>query len=154
MDYVVENVGLRGKLAIRMSKMGNAQLLLDGVSAPKGPKRGTYLLQKTDGTQATAKLATSYSRVVPTLDLDGVKHEMGPKVPTGFIVLSLLPLGLLAVGGALGGACGAGAWMLNQSVIRSSMSNLGKITVMLGLTAAAIILWLIFVTIFQLAINK
>lgn len=37
-------------------------------------------------------------------------------------IVCALPIGLIAVGGAIGGACGGAAWVVNQKIMRSNSS--------------------------------
>lgn len=143
MDYPLERSDLVGRVVVRMSTLGGAKIFLNDQPAPRGPKRGTFALPKTDGTQATAKLLPAFNRIVPCVDVDGIKHELGPKVNTGLLILSMIPFGLVGVGGALGGLCGGVGWGINQAVLRTSQPTIAKVLIMLGVTIVASALWFV-----------
>lgn len=153
MDYPFESSEVEGKVVLRLSMLGAAKLFLNDQPAPRGDKHGTFRLPKTNGGEATVRIVPSFGRTVPTLEVDGVKHELGEKVAMGMMVMSFLPLGLIAVGGALGGACGGAGWAVNQSVLRSQHSSAIKVLIMLGVTLGAIALWIALATMFHAAVS-
>lgn len=53
------------------------------------------------------------------------------------LVLSLLPIPLLPIGGAIGGAIGAAAIYVNLSLARKSFGTRAKVLAMLGVTLAS-----------------
>lgn len=152
MDYPFERPDLAGRVVVRVSTIGAPKLLVNDQPAPRGPKRGTFALLKTDGTHATVKLLPAFNRVVPSVEVDGVETELGPKVNVGLLIVCFIPFGLVGIGGALGGLCGGAGWAINQAVLRSSHSTMAKVLIMLGVTLTAGVLWLVLVTVFRTAI--
>ncbi len=64
-----------------------------------------------------------------------------PPVPRVLVVLSFLPLVLVPIGGLLGGMIGGVAAAINVVVARGRLGVPAKVAVILGLTAAAILLY-------------
>jgi hypothetical protein len=59
-----------------------------------------------------------------------------------------LPIALVAVGGAIGGACGGAAWAINRSVFLKTQQPVLRYVWTGLISAAAVIVYLILVTIF------
>jgi hypothetical protein len=153
MDYPFEGPDLAGRVVARVSTLTAPKLFFNDQPAPRGPKRGTFVLPKTDGTEATARLLPAFNRVVPNLEVDGVKHELGPKLNTGLLIMSAIPIGLVGIGGALGGLCGGTGWAINQAVLRSSHPTIVKVLIMVGVTLFTGLLWFVLVTLFRAAVR-
>lgn len=85
--------------------------------------------------------------MVPALEIDGVKHNIVEKLPWYQYALAFIPLLMIFGGGALGGAIGGMATVLNLHSFRSEESDLMKYLKVLGVTAMAyfIVLALSFV---------
>ena len=136
----VDIAGLGANITYQPPGMfSGGKVLLNGQPAPKGGKRGTVLVPAADGTQIEAKLQHSFTQA--SLEVNGVKHALGPKVHTGLMVVAALPLGLIAVGGLLGGLCGGAAFGVNSSIARSDLNPALKIAAMLAVGCAAAVLY-------------
>lgn len=59
------------------------------------------------------------------------------------MVLSLLPLGLLFIGGAIGGALGALGMVTNVKIAKTQLPTAGKAAAMLGVGLAAVVIFLV-----------
>ncbi|WP_457028808.1 hypothetical protein [Kitasatospora sp. P5_F3] len=68
--------------------------------------------------------------------------------------LSILPMGLLIVGGAIGGALGAGALFLNTSIARKPLATPVKALAMVGVTLGATLAYLIIKGLLTSALNR
>ena len=112
MAFDVEINGLKPGIQFEPQTLfGAPKLLVDGQPAPKATTRNKVLLPTVDGAQVEAKLYPGFTQT--TVELDGVKHPVGPKVPFGLMLVAALPLGLIAIGGLLGGLCGGLAFGLS-----------------------------------------
>ncbi len=58
------------------------------------------------------------------------------------LILALLPLGLVAVGGALSGGIGAAGMLINLKIARRDLRAASKAALMLGVLLAAVIAFL------------
>ncbi len=132
MAFDVDIDGLKPGIQFEAQTLfGAPKLLVDGQPAPKAPTRGKVLLPSLNGSQVEARLYPGFTQT--TVEIDGVKHPVGPKVPFALMLVAALPLGLIAVGGLLGGLCGGLAFGLNSSVARSDRSTVAKVAIMLAL---------------------
>lgn len=69
------------------------------------------------------------------------------------LVLTLLPLALIALGGLIGGAVGGGAAWVNLKIARSAMPAAVQALVMIVVAGAAYLVWLVVVAIIASAIG-
>ncbi|MDT0411063.1 MULTISPECIES: hypothetical protein [Streptomyces] len=65
------------------------------------------------------------------------------------LVLSLLPIPLLPIGGAIGGAIGAAAIYVNLSLARKPFGTRAKVLAMLGVTLASYLVCFLVVALAQ-----
>ena len=98
-----------------------ARLLQDGEPAPKGPGRGTFLLRRDDGGEATARFRPSPFVIdpVPTLEIDRRRIELVRPFRWYELVWLAVPVVLVFVGGALGGIVGVVAAAGNAQIMRT-----------------------------------
>jgi hypothetical protein len=115
-DFPVEIPHVRGELILRYSgPWKGTQLMLDG--APLKPKWGKFLLPIDDGGTVKAQMnAFDLRAIVPTLKVGETVYRVGPQIPAALGAYAYLPILLLFVGGALGGALGALGAGLNRAV--------------------------------------
>ncbi len=154
-EPTVEVPGIEGHVSVSAAGLFSAPtILLDGKPAPAGPDRGTVLLPRMSGGTATARLTSTLYDVSPVIEVDGVKHILGPKVPAWLGFIAILPIGLLFAGGAIGGLLGALAVGINQKVVRGSWSVSLKAVSMLGVGFAALVLMIVAAMAIRLAIGR
>jgi hypothetical protein len=65
-----------------------------------------------------------------------------------------LPLALIGVGGAIGGACGGMAWAVNKTVFKKPKNPVLQYLVTGLISASAVVLWLVFGTAFVLFFKR
>lgn len=58
-----------------------------------------------------------------------------------------IPFLLVIIGGAIGGACGGGAWALNQQIMRSERPAAMRYLLIALSSAGAVVAWLAVVTV-------
>ena len=120
------------------------RLLVDGKPAHE-VERGRYTIPGKHGVTLTVKLATSFSQVLPVLDVNGTRYPVGPPLNPGYVVLIFAPMVLVFLGGLIGGLCGGLAAGLNSEIARSELSAPLKVLAMLAAAAAAVGVWLTIV---------
>lgn len=153
--YVVEVPEIAGTLTIEVAGLfGGPTLFLDGAPAPSGLRRGTFVLPGRDGRERIAKWVPNLLMAVPVLEIDGAKHELGPKIPVILLILAALPMGLVAVGGLVGGLCGGLAFGVNQSIARSTLATPVKVISILAIGSSAVIGFFVFATMLSLAMGR
>ncbi|MFE3493424.1 hypothetical protein [Streptomyces sp. NPDC059175] len=69
------------------------------------------------------------------------------------LVLSLLPLGLLLIGGAIGGGLGALGMIANVKIAKTQLPTAGKVAAMLGVGLAAAVVFLVIAGLLSNALN-
>jgi hypothetical protein len=144
MDYPVVIEGFEGhQITLRSSPWGAAStLLLDGETAPAGPRRGQYILTRKDGSEALVKLRGSLFDSVPQIIVDGKVKNVVPPLSVPITVWCLLPLLLCFTPGFDGIMLGfAGSWV-NTRFFRTELSTVQKYLVTAAVTLAAAGLYL------------
>lgn len=101
----------------------SARLMLDGQPAPKGPKRGEYLLHRDDGTEVTAKLKNLFLDPIPQVVIDNQVTQIVEPLRWYQWLWAGLPILLIFSGGALGGALGFVAISFNTRIFRSDLDT-------------------------------
>ncbi len=143
MNYPINLEGFEGQ-AIEMKSGGliaGPKLLVNGQSAPKGPKRGQMLLRRNDGAEAIATLKPRFMGLdVPQLSVDGKTISVVEPLKWYVWVWSALPILLVFIGGALGAITGIIAFAINTQVFRSSRTTAVKfiVTAIVSLLAAVV----------------
>jgi hypothetical protein len=109
MRYQVKLGGLADrKVEVESSLFRGARVLVDGQPAPKGPKRAQFLVSGTDGRDSVLELKTKLPDPVPQVVWGGQTIKLEEPLKWYQWLWSGVPLLLLFVGGALGGASGWG----------------------------------------------
>jgi hypothetical protein len=122
------------------SAFAGPKLLVNGQPAPKGPKRGSMLLQRNAGQPVVA----SWKPVVLGLDtpeivVDGQTIQLQPPLPWYAWVWSALPILLIAIGGAFGALVGVIATNINVKIFRSSSHLAAKFILSALVSGGAIV---------------
>jgi hypothetical protein len=131
--------GIAGRVTFETEGLfGAPKLRLDGRAPPRVlMKQGTVSLPKVDGGKATVRIVPAWNRTLPTLEIDGRRLMTGEPIPVILMILGALPLALIGVGGAVGGALGGGALAISYSIARRNMSTGKKATAILAVGASA-----------------
>jgi len=119
------------------------KLTFDGSVLPKGQKRGQFILKRNDGAEVTVELkVVNFLDPVPQVYIGGIHIEAAPPLQWYEVLVCCLPI-MLILGGALGGALGAGSSMLNMFIFRTSLPIYLKYTIAIVVLAAASMVWLV-----------
>jgi hypothetical protein len=133
--------GVAGPVVVTTPTLwGKPSLTVGGQPAARVGSR-QYLLPATAGGTVDAALRTGFADPYPSVEINGVRHRTGPKVPVVLRVLALLPI-LLVAGGALGGLIGALGVVANLAVARTRIPSVAKAPIMIGVGAVAFLVWL------------
>jgi hypothetical protein len=121
------------------------KLLVNGQAPQKGPKRGEMILTLDNGSRVIASWKSSFLGD-PALIIAGRKIDVLPALKWYQWTWAGLPVVLIFAGGALGGICGAIAFMLNTRVFRSEMSGVEKyiLTLLISILAGMLYALLAF----------
>lgn len=110
-----------GRLEVESGLWSGPRLLLDGQEAPRGAKRGEYLLRTSFGYEQAAVLQQgTFLDSAPSIVFGGETYRLAPPLRWYQWAWGGLPLLLMIVGGALGGMFGGLAAAINFRIFRSS----------------------------------
>ena len=128
MDYPVVIDGFEDhEITLRSSPWGAAStLLLDGETAPAGPRRNQYILTRPDGTEALVKFRGSLFDSVPQVIVDGKVINVVPPMSWPITVWCLLPLALVFTPGFDGIMLGFGGSWINTRMFRTEWTTMQK----------------------------
>ena len=112
-----------------------------GMPVARAGKR-QYTFPALPGGTVPATVRTGFGDPYPTVEINGVRHRTGPQVPVILKILILLPIALVAFGGALGGAIGVVGAMANQAAARTQLPPVVRALMMIGITGVALVIWL------------
>lgn len=126
----------------------SAKLLINGQPAPKGSKRGQYLLQRNDGTEVKAKLKSMFLDPVPQVVIndDQVVKLVEPLKWYQWIWAGL-PILLVFAGGVLGAILGMVATSFSTRIFRSEMDTAAQYAVVAVISIVAVVTYFIIVLI-------
>lgn len=119
---------------------GTPRLLVGSVEVPSTGRR-SFSVRTREGSSVEVTVKSTLVRPFPTIQIGERNFETGPALPVWLVILMLLPLGLLVMGGALGGAIGALGVVVNTIIARSAWGGVAKALTMLGVFAVVLGLW-------------
>jgi hypothetical protein len=128
MDYPVVIEGFEDhEITLRSSPWGAAStLLVDGETAPAGPRRNQYILTRADGSEALVKLRSGLFDPLPQVIVDGKVFNVAPPLSWPVTVWCYLPLLLCFTPGFDGIMLGlAGSW-INTRMFRTEWTTIQK----------------------------
>ncbi|CAH8292722.1 hypothetical protein EV196_10374 [Mariniflexile fucanivorans] len=129
---------------------GKSKLLMDNLQIEQSKEKGKpYLIPSTNGECIKAFPKQSFPDLIPALEINGIKNQIVEKLIWFQYVLGGLPILLLFVGGAIGGAIGVLGAMLNFNIFRQEGTEISKYIKVIGVVAGSYILYTIL-TIFLL----
>ncbi len=150
MDYTFTVPGFENvPLTLRTSIFGSPKILCNGVALEKDSTRN-FNLALSDGAKLTLRLKPRTLDFVPQILYGGQVLEVTPPLAPYQMVLTYLPLGLISIGGAIGGACGAAAMGINMSIFHGRQSAAIKVILSILTTFCAVLVWLIAAVAFTL----
>jgi hypothetical protein len=91
---------------------------------------------------------------VPSIDVDGVQVLLGRPLSTLEYVVGGIPLVLVFLGGAIGGASGAVGAMFNYRVLREAKSTSTKVLGVLGVSALSFLTYVVLASIAQTLLKR
>jgi hypothetical protein len=130
----------------------SATLLVDGQPASKGPKKGQFSVRGADGRDSLITLKTSLDPVPQVLFANRTIRLVDPLAWYQWIWTGL-PLVLVFVGGAIGGALGAVAMTFNIRILRSGQSGPIRYALTALLSIGALGAYVFFASVFLSAVH-
>ena len=140
MDIRVDHESFeRRRLSVRPGTFFRSPaLLVDG--EPVAKKRGRHSVVDDENAEREVRLRTSAFDPLPRVEIEGLRIAIAPPLKPYEVALALLPVLLIVVGGALGGAIGLTAAYANFVVLRGAggkASRYAAAIVITGLAAGA-----------------
>lgn len=128
-------------IVIERGAFSKPRVRIDGSEVPRDPARkDTFAIVTADGTPRSFALKSDRNGLKVVAD-DGGQIALDPPRPAWETVLTLLPVGLVAVGGLVGGAIGGAAAAGNMAISRSDLRTPVRVAAMLAVTAVAAVGW-------------
>lgn len=155
MQYPVHARGFEGRQLVLETPglFSSAKLLLDGRPAPKGPRRGQFLLRRLDGTEAIAKSLNTFFDPVPQVMIDNEIVKVVEPLKWYQWIWAGLPILLIFVGGALGAVLGLMATGLNARIFRSELNRMMQYLAVAAVSVMAVVIYFILVVTLTSAIR-
>src|SRR5262249_6380991 len=144
--YMINAAGFEGRQLIVQGSglFSGAKLFLDNQPAPKGAKRGIFLLRRNDGREVEARMQGFFDPV-PNLIIDGLKIELENPLQWHQWLWMGLPMVLLFLGGGLGGLLGGLSMAINVRIFRSDIGNVGRYLATAAISGFAVLIYLALV---------
>jgi len=150
MQYPVQTEGFQAQ-QLTLETAGffsGAKLLLNGQPAPKGAKRGEFILKKDNGSEVTAKLKPIFFDPVPQIIInDSQTIEVVEPLRWYQWSWAGLPVALIFVGGLLGGLVGFIATSFSVRVFHAQLSPVLQYLVVGGISVLAVVAYLVLAVI-------
>ena len=146
--------GVAGPVVVATNALwGRPVVTVFGQAAPRVNRR-EYALPAVGGGAVHATLRSRLADPYPTVEVNGIRHRTGPKVPAVLQVLALLPIVLVSIGGAIGGLIGAMGVLANLAIARTRIPSAGKALIMIGVGVIAALVWIVIAAALSRAINQ
>jgi hypothetical protein len=154
MSYPISIPEFEGqKIEVVPSSMWSGpKLLVNGVPASKGPKRGEMVLRTNDGRELIATWKPQMFDV-PQLKVGDQIYKAVEPLKWYQWVWSGLPIAMIFLGGAIGALIGFIAFTINTRIFRSNLNKLAHYPLTLMVTVLAVILYLIVASTFVTLMN-
>jgi len=134
---------------------GKAKLWKDGELFERSSDQGKpFLIPNESGEVFKIYTKLSWPDFVPSLEINGTKHTIVEKLAWYQYAVASLPLILIFIGGAIGGAVGAGAAIFNLQALRSASPAYINYLKVIGITVLAFILYYIVAYLFFVLISS
>ena len=141
-------------IVVERGMLSKPRVRIDGRDVPRDPARkDSYTVVLPDGSTRSFALKSDRNGLAVVAD-DGSRMALDPPRPIWETVLTLLPIGLVAVGGLIGGAIGGVAAAGNMAISRSSLRTPVRIAGMLLLTSVAVLGWLVIARTLSLTLSS
>jgi hypothetical protein len=128
------------EIIVRRGLFGGPSVLADGRPVKRRTWRGqTYDIPLPDGSTKELRLAGEWTGLKAIVD--GTELPLERKLAPWEVVLTFLPIGIVAFGGAIGGAFGVLAAAVNTRIARAAVQPFIRVPAMLVVGAIALVAW-------------
>src|SRR5690606_3747690 len=133
---------------------GKSKLWKDGELYERSSDQGKpFLIPTESGELYRIYPKSSFPDLIPSLEINGIKHTIVEKLPWPQYALALLPMILIFIGGGLGGAIGAVSTIYNLQIFRTKDSDIIKYLNVVAVSILAYIAYLVTAYLFFTLIN-
>lgn len=124
--------------------LGRLQLFGQGKTVPRSRDQGRpFLVPRPGGEVVRVFVRGNGWDYLPQVEVDGQTVHLGRPLSSVEYLVGGLPLVLLFVGGAIGGASGAIGTLYSYRILRTTLSVPVKLAGILGITGASLLIYLI-----------
>ena len=153
-QYPVELEGCEGLTLVESSWKSPFTLLVNGVPATAGSGKRSYQLRRADGSEITVQLLMWPPFDVPRLQIGNTTVRAVPALDVLQWTMICIPLVLVFLGGALGGALGAVAALINARIARIEVPKMQQLLLAAGITAMSCVCYLVGVLLLAMLFRK
>jgi len=155
MSYKVSIEGFEGQdIEVKTSFWSGPKLVVNGVPAPEGNKRGEMLLQRNDGRQIIARWKPQFIGLdVPQLIVDEKVINLAEPLKWYQWIWGGLPIALVFIGGALGAITGIIGFTINTKIFRTGMNSVLKYVITGVVSVLAVVAYFIAAMLFTMLIR-
>jgi len=147
--------GIAGRVEVEPPQLfAGPKLCVDGRPAPSGPKKGQYLLHRTDGTPVIAHFKGGFPDPSPSLVVGDQAIRLAEPLAWYEWAWAGLPLCLIFIGGAIGGGIGGMAMTVNAHIFRAPIPIPARYLISGMVTVIAIAAWLVIALAVQSRITR
>lgn len=140
MDFHVQHESVAdGDLVIRQTLLSGPKLIFRNRPVPR--EKGCYTVPGRNGRPVTVRIPSPFFFLVPKIEINGQPFLVAQPLKWYEYTWTLLPLVLIVPGGAIGGALGAAAAVINLAVSRGRQPAIVKFSITTAVTAAAVGFW-------------
>lgn len=134
---------------------GKPTLFMDGEILKQSAEKGEpYLIPAGNGTFVQAFPKYKFPDTVPALEINGQKNQIAEKLHPIQFIFGALPVVLLFLGGAIGGATGLMGALLNFKILRQEGSLTAKYLKVFGINVLAFALYTLIAGLFHLYFKR
>ena len=139
--------------ACRLEKsmwLGQLRLWHQGREIPRSKEQGKPFLIPNAATGKPVRVLIKGGGLdLPSIDVDGVQVLLGRQLSTIEYVIGGIPMLLMFIGGAIGGASGAVGAMLNYRILREATSPSAKVLGVITVSGLSFLTYLALATMFR-----
>ena len=133
---------------------GKSFLYMDGKLLKQSTEKGRPFLIPTKQGELKGFPKSTFPDFSPSLIVDGKKHQMVEQLEWYKLVLGALPVLLIFLGGAIGGALGLVATIFNFQIFRSDNTTSTKYAKVIVINIAAYVVFLVFANLVLKQLNS
>ena len=134
---------------------GNLRLRSQGREVPRSREKGKpFLVPGPNGAHTRVHIKGNGWDYLPKIEVDGMQVPLGRPLSPLEYVLGGIPILLMFVGGAVGGATGAIGMMFNYRVLRATTSTPMKVLGVVAVSGLSFLTYVVLVALFHVLTGR